>query len=391
MEFDFSAYDDFRREIEDYCKAKWPPDGFAPFMRPAESQDAMWQEMNISQKELGDRGWLCGAWPVEYGGGGWPRMKQAVFNETAAYHGIRGAGGLGISTIGPTLMIYGTEEQKSHFLPKIARGEINWSQGFSEPNAGSDLASLQTRAVADGDDFVINGAKIWNHSTHAHYIFLLARTNPDVRKHAGITQFIVPRNSPGITIEPILNTNRLPGWTLLTLEDVRVPRSAVVGEVDRGWYQSTTALDFERSQIRWVGEARRMLRRLVQFASAKKREGKPIIEDPYIRDQIGAISIDIEASRWLSYRIAFMQDQGLMPNAEASMSKLFATETLQRLQRLGVNLIGPLGLLSAGSEWAELEGIFEREYWAAPGQTFAGGASEIQRNIIATRGLGLPR
>jgi alkylation response protein AidB-like acyl-CoA dehydrogenase len=394
MEFDFRDYDEFRNDVETWCKEKWPPHGFAPPIRTgSRAQEEFWEEAAEIQAELGERGWLCGAWPVEWGGGGWPRVQQAIFNEMAAYRRIRGTGNanLGVSTIGPTIMIYGSDEQKQKFLPMIAKGEIRWSQGYSEPNAGSDLASLQTRAVADGDDYVINGAKIWNHSQHADYIFLLTRTDPEVPKHKGITQFILPRHSEGVTVQPILDAYGQERWTLLTLEDVRLPRSAVVGEVNRGWYQTATSLDFERSQMAWVGQSRRMLEQIIDYAKTTTRNGSTLIKDPFIRDTIGELAVSLEMARWFGYRIAYLQDQGMVPNAEASMSKVFATETQQRIQRLGMTIAGPLGVLSAGSEYAVLDGLFDEEYWSAPGTTLAGGASEIQRNIIATRGLGLPR
>jgi alkylation response protein AidB-like acyl-CoA dehydrogenase len=394
VEFDLREYDAFRDEVVAYCKQKWPPDGLAPPYRAGRRAEAVfWEESAQCQRELGERGWLTGAWPVEYGGGGWPKVKQALFNELAAYHRIRGTGNanLGVSTIGPTIMLYGSEEQKREFLPKIARGEIRWSQGYSEPDAGSDLASLRTRAVADGDDFILNGAKVWNHSQHVDYIFLLARTDPDAPKHRGITQFILPRHTPGVTVQPILDAYGQERWTLLTLEDVRLPRTMVVGEVNRGWYQTVTSLDFERSQMAWVGQGRRLLMDLIAFLKTKTRQGRPVLADPFVRDQIGDLLVCLEMARWLGYRIAYLQDQGKVPNAEASMSKVFATETQQRIERLGVNLLGPLGLLSAGSPWAEQDGLWDESYWSAPGTTLAGGTSEIQRNIIATRGLGLPR
>ncbi|MFN8532508.1 MAG: acyl-CoA dehydrogenase family protein [Dehalococcoidia bacterium] len=394
MEFSFKDHDEFRNDVVAWCKQKWPPHGFAPPMRVGQRAETdFWKEAEECQQELGERGWLTGAWPVEYGGGAWPRVKQAMFNELAAYHRIRGTGNanLGVSTIGPTIMIYGSDEQKEKFLPMISRGEIRWSQGYSEPDAGSDLASLRTRAVADGDEFVINGAKIWNHSQHSDYIFLLTRTDPDVPKHKGITQFILPRHSPGVTVQPILDAYGQERWTLLTLEDVRLPRSAMVGELNRGWYQTATSLDFERSQMAWVGQARRLLEQLIEGLKTETRHGQPVLGDPFVRDTIGHELVCLEMARWFGYRIAYLQDQGRVPNAEASMSKVFATETQQRIQRLGVNLLGPLGLLSQGSEWAKMDGYWDEEYWNAPGTTLAGGASEIQRNIIATRGLGLPR
>ncbi|MFN8533160.1 MAG: acyl-CoA dehydrogenase family protein [Dehalococcoidia bacterium] len=391
MEFDLHQYDDFRAEVEAWCRSKHPSGVFPP-RRGDEPRQRRIAETRILQRELGERGWLCGGWPAEFGGGAWPKVKQAVFNEIAAYRGIPGTGrdNVGVSTIGPTIMIYGSDQQRDFFLPRIAHGEIGWAQGYSEPDAGSDLASLRTRAVADGDELVINGAKIWNHSQYVDYIFLLTRTDPDVPKHKGITQLILPRQTPGITIQPILDAYGQERWTLLTLEDVRLPRSAVIGELNRGWYQTATSLDFERSQMAYVGTARRSLETIVRAASGG---GQPLT--PFLRDRIAELAVQLEGARWLSYRVAYLQDQGLAQTPEfsraASMSKVWACETQQRIQRFGVELGGPLGLLSAGSEWATLDGLFDEDYWAAPGITFAGGTSEIQRNVIATRGLGLPR
>ncbi len=289
-------------------------------------------------------------------------------------------------------MIYGTNQQKESYLPLIARGEVRWGLGFSEPDAGSDLAGLRTRAVADGDEFVINGSKVWNHSTDVDLLQLLARTNPDAPKHKGITQFIMPlQNTPGVTIEVILDLTGQDRWTLVTFEDVRLPRSAVIGEVDRGWYQQTTSLDLERAQMGWLGESRRNFEDLLTLAKTLSKNGKPILHDPYVRDRLGELAIAMETARWIAFRVAYQQDQGLIPNAEASMCKLLTSEVQQRLQRTGMDLLGPNGFYTSGSPWAVADGVWDLEFWEAIGTTIAGGTSEIQRNIIATRGLGLPR
>ncbi|MCL6650197.1 MAG: acyl-CoA dehydrogenase family protein [Chloroflexi bacterium] len=396
MEFDLSAYAPFQAEVEAWCRSQHQ-NGFFPPHRAGRSRAEATAEKRRVQRELGERGWLCGGWPVEFGGGGWSKVKQAVFNEVAAYRGIPGTGrdNVGVSTVGPTLMIYGSPAQQVEFLPRIARGEIIWSQGYSEPNAGSDLAALETRAVAAGDFFLITGTKVWNHSQDVDYIFLLARTDPAAPKHRGITQFILPRHTPGVTVRPILDAYGDERWTLLILEEVRLPRTLVVGEVNRGWYQAATSLDFERSQMAYVGAARRTLETLIQLARTHQRGGQPLAADPVVRARLGELAVQLEGARWLSYRVAFLQDQGQVGTPEfsraASLSKVWACETQQRLQRLGVELVGPLGLLSAGSPWAVLDGWLDEEYWGAPGTTLAGGTSEIQRNIIAQRGFGLPR
>ncbi len=388
MDFSLQEYAPFRAEVDQWVRDRWPS-GFAPrFETRGPEYVALSRKIQV---ELAQKGWLAGAWPVEYGGQGWSKLQQVTFNEAIAYRRVP-LNSLGTSTIGPTIMVYGSPEQKERFLRGTASGEIFWSQGFSEPNAGSDLASLQTRAVADGDDFVINGAKIWGNHSFADYCLLLTRTDPEAPKHRGITQFILPlKTTPGITVQPILDSNHHPHWTLMTLEDVRLPRSAVIGEVNRGWYQTATSLDFERSQISWVANSRRTLETLYHLAKTRTRHGQPLIEDPQVRDRLGELTIQLEMARWLAYRVAYLQDNGQVPNYEASMSKVWSTETLQRIMREGMTLVGPLAPLTGGTEWAELEGTLNAEFWDSAGHTFAGGASEIQRNIIATRGLGLPR
>lgn len=389
MNFDFSEFVSFQQEIAEWCEARFPG-GFGPVFK-SRSDPGFTQTMRKTQEALGEKGWLCGHWPVEYGGSNWTKLQQAIFNEAMAYRRIP-ASGLAVTTVGPTLMVYGTPEQKEKYIPGTGKGEILWSQGFSEPNAGSDLASLQTRAVADGDDFVINGAKLWGDHRHADYALLLARTDPTAPKHKGITQFIMPlKGTPGITIQPIRDATNKDHWTLMTLEDVRLPRGNVIGEVNRGWYQSTTTLDFERSQVSWVGNGRRTLESLIAYAKRTKHQGTTLMDDPFVRDRLGDLAVQLEMARMFSFRIAYMQDRGTVPNVEASMSKLWATETLQRLQRVGVDLAGATGLLSDGSKVEGVDTFFDHDYWGAAGNTLAGGASEIQRNIIATRGLGLPR
>ncbi|GIW11372.1 MAG: acyl-CoA dehydrogenase [Dehalococcoidia bacterium] len=397
MEFDLSAYAPFQAEVEPGVAASTRTASSRPAALAGRAPRPRPRSGGV-QRELGERGWLCGGWPVEFGGGGWSKVKQAVFNEVAAYRGIpryRSRQTLGSRPFGPTLMIYGSPAQQVEFLPRIARGEIIWSQGYSEPNAGSDLAALETRAVAAGDFFLITGTKVWNHSQDVDYIFLLARTDPAAPKHRGITQFILPRHTPGVTVRPILDAYGDERWTLLILEEVRLPRTLVVGEVNRGWYQAATSLDFERSQMAYVGAARRTLETLIQLARTHQRGGQPLAADPVVRARLGELAVQLEGARWLSYRVAFLQDQGQVGTPEfsraASLSKVWACETQQRLQRLGVELVGPLGLLSAGSPWAVLDGWLDEEYWGAPGTTLAGGTSEIQRNIIAQRGFGLPR
>ncbi|HET7737768.1 MAG TPA: acyl-CoA dehydrogenase family protein, partial [Tepidiformaceae bacterium] len=200
--------------------------------------------------KLSQRGWVAPAWPKEYGGAGLGVMEQFILNEEFAEARVQNVGGMGVAMIGPTLIAHGTEAQKNEHLPRILRGEIQWCQGYSEPGAGSDLAALQTRAVRDGDDWVINGQKIWTSGAHeSDWIYMLARSDPDAPKHRGITYFMVDMKTPGITVRPLINMGNLHSFNEVFFEDVRVPAANIIGEVNRGWYAGTTTLDFERSSI----------------------------------------------------------------------------------------------------------------------------------------------
>jgi alkylation response protein AidB-like acyl-CoA dehydrogenase len=283
-------------------------------------------------------------------------------------------------------MVHGTEEQKRRFLPPIARGEVVWCQLFSEPGSGSDLASLQTRAVADGDDFVVNGQKIWTSGAHhSDWAILLARTDPDAPKHRGITYFLVDMKSPGVEVRPLVNMLNGHAFNEVFLENVRIPRSQVVGEVNRGWYVGTTTLDFERSGIGRFASSRRLLEELTSYARTAHRIA------PTVRFELADRLIENAVGRHLAYRVAWMQSAGRIPNYEASMVKVYGSELQQRIARTAVNMLGLGGLLWEGAHHAPLGGRYAMNYLATVAATIAAGTSEIQRNIIATRGLGLPR
>jgi len=278
-----------------------------------------------------------------------------IFREECAYHGAP-AGGQGTTMIGPAIMVHGTEAQKRQYLPPIARSEVVWCQGFSEPGAGSDLASLQTRAVADGDDYVINGQKIWtSNARHAHWIHLMTRTDPDAPKHRGITYLLVDMKSPGISVRPIEQMHNRSGFCETFFQDVRVPRENVLGEVNRGWYVATTTLDFERSGVGRVAGSQRTLDELTGFCREATLGGRSLLGRPNVRAKLAELAIEHTVGRDLAYRVAWMQAQGRIPNYEASMSKVFGSELSQRLAHAGVGVMGLYGVLAEGSPWAPLE------------------------------------
>ncbi len=389
MDFHFSEQDEaFRGEVAQFVERELPWDWREQSLDPEEPDDLVL--VRQFKKKLADRGWLTMAWPQEYGGKAAPHIQQMVFNEEMAYRGIP-AGDMGIRMAGPILMLYGTEEQKQFFLPRIAQADIVWAQGYSEPDSGSDLASLQTRAVEDGDDFVINGAKIWNGAhAGADWMFMLTRTDPDAPKHRGISFLLTEMDQPGIKVEKIpmmWNAYR----SLVTFTDARVPKKNLVGELNRGWYVGAALPDFERSGVDRPARAKRVLEDLVSFCKENSRNGKALAEDPVIRHRLANMAVEIEACRLMCYQIAWMQSAGQIPNKEASIAKVFGSEMMQRLYGLGMELLGLYGQLEPGSKWAPLQGRIENAYMRSGGGTVAAGTSEIQRNVIATRGLGLPR
>ncbi len=378
MDFRFTPEQEaFRAEVRSFIRAELPK------VREGES----------FTRKLAARGWLTMSWPEEYGGRGAQHMRQLVYNEEMAYHRAPGQT-MGADRVGPTIILFGTDEQKARFLPRIVRDEVTWCQGFSEPGSGSDLASLQTRAVRDGDSWVINGQKIWtSNAQHADYIILLARTDPDAPKHRGITYFLVDMKSPGITIRPLMQMTGHAGFNEVFFDDVRVPSDCVVGEVNRGWYVSTATLDFERSGIGRVIGGLRTFEEVVEYAkktSARETRDSTLYEVSSIRHALADVALSFNVGRLMSYRVAWMQSQGLVPNYEASMAKTLGTELHQRMGRVAYATLGLSGQVLEG-QWAPLHGQVPQTVLSSVSLTIAAGTSEINRNIIATRGLGLPR
>jgi alkylation response protein AidB-like acyl-CoA dehydrogenase len=344
------------------------------------------------RQKLAGKGWLTMHWPREYGGQDASPVRSAIYNEELAYLRAPGRDIFGVRMLGPTLMIHGSEEQKQTYLPPIARGEVQWCQGYSEPESGSDLASLSTRAVRDGDDYVINGAKIWTTLAHrADWIMLLARTDPDAPKHRGISFILVDMKTPGIEVRPVINMANGHEFNQVIFDNVRVPRRNVVGEENRGWYVAVTLLDFERSGIDYSAMARRLLDETREYAAKTGSNRQPLIQTPWIRNLLADRYIECEVARLMAYNVAYMQGQGLVPNKEASMSKVFGSETLQRTTTAAMEILGLYGALGRDDKRAPLNGRVQEHWMISFSHKIAAGTSEVQRNIIASRGLGLPR
>jgi alkylation response protein AidB-like acyl-CoA dehydrogenase len=316
-----------------------------------------------------------------------------VFNEEMADASAPiGYSSIGVGWAGPTIIVYGTEEQKQKFLPAITSGEVMWCQGFSEPNAGSDLANIATRAERDGDDYVINGQKIWTSGAHyADWMILIARTDPEAPKHKGISYFLVDMKTPGLTTSPLIDMMDNHAFNEVFFDNMRVPRANLLGEENRGWYISTTTLDFERSSIGGAVEARKMVDDLAGYCKETKYNGHRLIDETRVRTRLADAAIEAELGRLLSYRVATLQNRGNVPNYEASIAKLFNTDQKLRMARAGLEIMGLYGQLEHKDKYAPLKGRFERQYLWQTGLAVGGGTTEIQKNIIAMRGLGLPR
>jgi alkylation response protein AidB-like acyl-CoA dehydrogenase len=337
---------------------------------------------------MGELGWLGIGWPKEYGGQGRGAIDQWLFLEEMAAENLP-TGGLTLNSAGPTLMRIGSEAQKNRYLPAILRGDIEFAIGYTEPNAGSDLAALQTRAVRDGDSYLINGQKIYtsaaHHSTH---IWMLARTDPKAPKHRGISILIVPNDAPGVTIRP-LQTMGSERSNEVFFEDVRVPAENLVGEENRGWYYVAMALDFERLMPHT--RTRRFLDHLIDYAKDTVVDGQPLSKHPRVRLALARLAVDVEITRLFSIRDAWMIEHGQVPNAEASIFKIWMTEVNERIATAAQDIMGAYALLRGEDSLAPIEGRLERLYRSFPLYKFAGGTNEVMRNIIAQRGLGMPR
>ncbi|MBM3139180.1 MAG: hypothetical protein FJZ92_02945 [Chloroflexi bacterium] len=342
---------------------------------------------------LAEKGWIAPHWPKEYGGAGLSVVEQFIYNQEMSSAGAPAVGGMGVSLLGPTLIVHGTDEQKAEHLPKILSGEVAWAQGYSEPGAGSDLASLQTRAVRDGDDYVINGQKIWTSGAqYADWLFALVRTEPEAPKHRGISFVMMDIKTPGITVRPLTDMGWNQPFNETFFEDVRVPVRNRIGEENRGWYVGMTLLDFERSGISGAVQYARDLGRFVEFVHSDKGKRFARQDMAITRLEVADRRIETEVLFNFAFRIVSMQNRGMVPNYEASVNKLFGSELHQKLARTGMKGFGLYGnLWERKGEHVPMAAHFTRDYVSSVPHTIFSGTSEIQRNVIATRGLGLPR
>ena len=396
MDFQFTAEDQkLRDEVKNFVESEWDAQGIDSFSNSVYSYDVHHVEddrrIHEYTKKLAEKGWYTMHWPEEFGGAGAPLSRQLAYREEAAY---RGSPVTTPTFFAHTLMYYGQDWQKEEILGKIASGElINFSQGFSEPNAGADLGSLQTRAVQDGDDWVITGQKIWNTGGHmadiGHY---LVRTDPQAPKHRGISYFIVDMHDPGITLRPLFDALGKQRWVEVFLDGARVPSRNLVGELNRGWYAAMTNMSFERSNVEAPSYRLRDLENFLDFArETRYSDGSTILDDPIARHVLADARVLIELGRMISYQVAWIQSKGEVPAMESAFSKLFHDEMTPNVFGALNRLLRESGIFNVGDPRAPMNGYPQVNSYLSWMNRFAGGGREIELNIIAQRGLGLPR
>ncbi len=342
-------------------------------------------------KKMGADGWLGIGWPVEFGGQGRSPIEQAIFYDEAQRAGAP-VPMLSMNSVAPTIMQFGTQEQKDFYLPRILRGEIQFAIGYTEPDAGTDLASLKTRAIRDGDEWVINGQKIFTSiAEHADYVWLACRTDPDAEKHRGISIIIVPTDAEGYKLTPIhiMGSART---NATYYDDVRVPVGNLVGDENRGWDLIVNQLNHERVALGPPGWVFRQLEETVEWAKATRLpDGRRVIDQEWVQLNLARVRAKVEFLQLLNWKVAWAATEGTLNVADASATKVFATEFFTEAYRLLMEVVGPASALRSGSPAAALRGRLETAYQGTLILTFGGGTNEVQRDLIAIFGLGMPR
>ncbi len=383
MEFRFTpAQMAFRGEVQRFLKTEIPAGWLGSSWlteNPGEQRDLAL----AFTRRLSTRGWLMPDWPRKYGGADLGPIESLIFHEEMAYHEAPYVMGGESGYIGPTVYTFGSEAQKARYLPGMATATEFWCQLYSEPGTGSDLAGLSTTALREGDDYVVNGGKVWTTNGHySNYGLLLARTDPSVPKHKGLSMFLIDMHTPGIQVVPLVNIGGYRGFCQVFFENARIPREALLGEENGGWKMAMANLDFERGSIRVAAGAQRQIERIVAGMRDRDGEGR----DGALWQRVANAAIEIEVARMFTYRVSSMEAAGQIPNYEASVGKVFGSELAQRLATLATEVAGLGGQLLPSNAPSPAS-----DYLTIVAATIESGTSEIQRNIIATRGLGLPR
>ncbi|MFC1864429.1 acyl-CoA dehydrogenase family protein [Chloroflexota bacterium] len=389
MEFGFTEEQEkWRKEIHEYFMSELPEDYEPGNETMTEEKLSFWTGM---QKKAGAKGYLTPGWPKEYGGMGLGSIEHGIHNEEVGYAGVRWPAWSGLNLAGPAVILFGTEEQKKKFIPPITRGEAVWNQAFTEPEAGSDEANVQLHAVEDGDDYILNGQKVFiSILVKPDYLYTLTRTADVVPKHRGMSLFLIPADLPGITFRP-LPTMGSGIQNEIFFDDVRVPKEYLLGELNRGFYHAMGVFEFERSGTGHPAGARRTLQEFVQLCKEEKRNGKPLIKDPQVREKIAQMAVEAELHRltvWYG-QWWFGQRERLGPkpyDLSGFFTKIFTTQHAEVM----MNILGTYGQLRKGSKWTKFAGRIER-LWQVARSLHAAGTIEIYKVVLAQRGLSLPR
>jgi len=392
MDLKFSPEEEaFRQKVRDWAQANVPRN------QPLTSFDAngeKWLEnAKRWQRKLYEAGYVGLSWPKECGGQALDPVRQSIVNDElvrARAPQLIGLTGLGL--VGPTLITWGTEEQKHRYLPKILTADEIWCQGYSEPGAGSDLASLRTRAEIVGDEFVINGQKIWTSGAqHSDMMFCLVRTDPDAPKHRGISYVLIDMRTPGITVRPLVQMTGDRGFNEVFFDNVRVPRKNLVGKLNEGWIVANATLFHERNVLGGANASQQLFNRLLELARTIERNGRPLTQDPVVRQRLADLEIRVQAMVFHCYRQLTDQIRGTAPGIESMINKLVGTELNHDIGAAAMELMGDYSLLERGDEAVLDRGFWPYEWMFSLGLVIGGGTSFIQKNIIAERGLKMPK
>jgi len=382
----------FRRQVRKWIKANLPA-------REKDAQPLEYgnpkqiQQLKAWQRKLYDAGYLAIGWPKEYGGQAADVVQQTIVNEELLLARVPALiGMMGIQMVGPTLIQFGTEEQRRRHLPKILSAEEIWCQGYSEPGAGSDLASLKTRADLVGDEFIVNGQKVWtSNAQFADWLFGLVRTDPSAPKHRGISYLLIDMKTPGITVRPLIQMTGAPGFNEVFFEDVRVPRQNLVGELNQGWLVANATLAHERNMLGSTVHTQQMFNGVLRLARQRRRYGRPAAEDPVMRQRLADLMIRVEAMKYHAYRQLTDSIKNRPLGISASVNKLVSTELNHDVAAMALEIMGSYGFLARTSRRVIDRGGWPIDFMFTLGLIIGGGTSQIQKNIISERGLGMPR
>jgi alkylation response protein AidB-like acyl-CoA dehydrogenase len=383
----------FRDEVRDWLRRNLPK---GPRGRPGDVEAGSRERIALLkdwQRRLRAAGYVAMGWPKQYGGRGAGLMQQTILNEELVRHRAPPLiGMMGLQMLGPTLIHWGTEQQKQRFLPRILDADELWCQGYSEPGSGSDLASLKTSALRQGDHYLVNGQKIWTSNAQiADWMFCLVRTDPAAPKHQGISYLLIEMKTPGITVRPLVQMTKDAGFNEVFFDDVRVPVENLVGGEGNGWAVANTTLMHERNMLGSTTATQNLFDGLLRVARATPRDGRPASQDPAVRRRLAALKIQVEAMRYHAFRGLTATLRGRRPGIEASITKLVTCELNHQIAAAVLDLLGPIGSLYRGSKHLVDQGYWPYELMFSLGLVIGGGTAQIQKNIIAQRGLGLPR